>query len=289
MSDPIFPTDHLEQPDCPLCAERRSVVRYTWPGTPGWRVVRCAACGFHYLSPRPLEEVVRRMYAQGTYYAGDSGGYDDYAAQESALRLTFRRLMRTLHKRGLTGGSLLEIGCGYGYLLAEARDFFDHLEATDYAAIAAHRAEAWADRVHVGGIASVERDDFDLVIANHVVEHVYDPKRFVAELSTRLKPGGRLVLSTPNMGSLWRKALGRRWPSFKLPEHVLYFDRESLGRLMADAGLTEVQRIPYPHAFPLSLVAAKLGLPIPSALGSLSLWIPGTTLALSGKSILSKK
>ena len=77
--------------------------------------------------------------------------------------------------------------------------------------------------------------------------------------------------------------MGRYWPSFKVPEHVGYFDFRSLSRVMEDAGLRDVRRLPYPHAFPLGLITAKFGLNIPSALGCLKIWVPATTVAVYGR------
>ena len=271
----------FEEPDCPLCQKAGSATLYAWPEKPGYRVVRCTSCDFCYLSPRPQEEHIFAIYEDAAYYAGELQGYSNYEIQEAALGLTFRRLLQNLQKRDLTGGRLLEVGCGFGYLLREARTHFDYMEATDFAEPAAQRAAAYADKVHKGGLDKVaDEARFDLVIANHVIEHVYDPVGFTRELMRRLKPGGTLVLSTPNMGSPWRRLMGRRWPSFKLPEHVLYFDRTSLQRLMQLAGAGMAQILPYPHAFPLTLVASKLRLTVPARLAGISLWIPGTTVAL---------
>ena len=58
------------------------------------------------------------------YYTDEARGYTDYAAQEKSLRATFRLFMNNLEKKRLTGKTLLEVGCGYGYLLDEAKNFF---------------------------------------------------------------------------------------------------------------------------------------------------------------------
>jgi hypothetical protein len=52
---------------------------------------------------------------------------------------------------------------------------------------------------------------------------------------------------------------------------------------MKEVGLVNIQSLPYPHAFPLPLVASKLGIKLPSKLSNLNLWMPATTLALYGK------
>ena len=77
--------------------------------------------------------------------------------------------------------------------------------------------------------------------------------------------------------------MGRHWPSFKVPEHVGYFDFRTLSGLMVKAGLSDVRQLPYPHAFPLGLITAKFGLNIPSALGCLKIWVPTTTVAAYGR------
>ncbi len=76
--------------------------------------------------------------------------------------------------------------------------------------------------------------------------------------------------------------MGYYWPSFKIPEHILFFDKNSLYRLMSQAGLIKIQSLPYLHAFPLSLVAAKLGIFLPQVFGKINIWMPGTTIALYG-------
>src|SRR5438128_1812926 len=73
--------------------------------------------------------------------------------------------------------------------------------------------------------------------------------------------------------------MGRRWPSFKAPEHVVYFDFPTLSLLIHQAGLNPVRRLPYPHAFPFGLIVAKFGFALPSLRAHLKIWVPATTLA----------
>lgn len=273
----------LEKPDCPMCGSSQHKSRYEFDGQP-YGVRACGACGFLFLSPRPTEAAMLALYSDDTYFEGDDGGYGSYESQEQPLRLTFRRLLHTLAREGRCGGDLLEVGCGYGYFLDEAEPFFDSRTGTDYSGDAVLRAAQTGATVYCGGTDQVPGDlRFDCIVSNHVIEHVYEPAAFVSDLASRLKPGGRLLLSTPHAGSFWLKIMGKRWPSFKLPEHVLYFKRPHLETLMNDAGLRNVCVVPYPHAFPLALVAAKLGISIKGALGNKSLWVPYTTLALCGE------
>ena len=274
----------LEYPACPVCGSDQR--QFPFRLHPPYSVARCTACGFHYLYPRLIESAIQEAYRESSYYEGGACGYADasYTAQESALRTTFKRLLHNLAGRGLTSGDLLEIGCGYGYLLDEARPFFDRRVGTEFSAQGAEIARKTGADVFVGGIEQVSLErKFDCVITTQVIEHVYEPLTFVRQLANHTKPGGHIVIATPDIGGALRKAMGRRWPSFKAPEHVLYFDFWTLSALMHQAGLTNVRRLPYPHAFPLGLLTAKFGLTMPPLLARPKVWVPATTVAAYGR------
>src|SRR5213594_2591013 len=97
---------------------------------------------------------MQRAYADADYFEGGACGYSDvsYAMQERALRATFKRLMRNLQKHDLTGGDLLEVGCGYGYLLDEAQGFFRSRTGTEFSHEAVTLASPRADRIYEGGL-----------------------------------------------------------------------------------------------------------------------------------------
>jgi SAM-dependent methyltransferase len=274
---------NLEYPNCPLCdsEQRQFPFRLSSP----YRVARCEACGVCYLYPRLSESAMRLAYRQLSYYEGGALGYasTSYTDQESALPATFNRLLRNLAKLDLTGGDLLEIGCGYGYFLDEARPFFRRRVGTKLSPHAAEIARTTGAEVFVGGIEQISPEaTFDCVLATHVIEHVYEPLSFVMRLIRHAKPGGHIVLATPDLGGILRKFMGRHWPSFKAPEHVVYFDFQTLSLLMSRAGLNDVCRLSYPYAFPFSLIATKFGLALPPLLGQLKIWMPATTVAAYG-------
>ncbi len=229
---------------------------------------------------------MQEAYRQPSYYEGGVCGYADtsYTAQESALRATFKGLLHNLARRGLIGGDLLEIGCGYGYLLDEASSFFQRRVGTEFSPQGAEIAREAGAEVFVGGVEQISPDvKFDCIIATQVIEHIYEPVSFVKQLVGRTRPGGHIILATPDIGGVLRKAMGRRWPSFKVPEHVLYFDYWTLSSLMYRAGLSDVHRLPYPHAFPLGLITAKFGFKLPRWLGRFNVWVPATTVAAYGR------
>lgn len=274
----------LEHPDCPLCQAHERTFPYEL--AEGYRLARCRTCGTHYLFPRLTEEAMQVVYQDPAYYKGGKAGYADtsYFDQEKALRATFKCLLRNLRTRGMVGGDLLEVGCGYGYLLDEARSLFQRRIGTEFSPEAAARARETGAEVFLGGVEQVPLGaKFDCALAIQVIEHIYDPIRFMNQLVAHIKPGGSVLLATPDIGGALRKVMGKRWPSFKVPEHVVYFDFGSLKRLMTSAGLVGVTRLAYPHAFPLGLIAAKFGFSLPQTLAQVNVWVPATTVAAFGR------
>jgi 2-polyprenyl-3-methyl-5-hydroxy-6-metoxy-1,4-benzoquinol methylase len=278
----VYDAQELETANCPVCgSDRRHPIGH---GRDGLGVVRCGRCGVLFLSPRLRIERMMQHYRDASYFEGSGCGYASYSEQERSLRLTFAALLRRLERVGSNGGSLLEVGCGHGFFLDEARSFFEHRVGTDMSAQAAAVASRHADAVFTGGVDAVPLEmRFDLVVALHVIEHVYEPGTFIRDVAARVKPGGYLLLATPDAGSFWFRLLGRRWPSYKFPEHVVFYDRRSLTKLLQAVGLFDVRSIAYPHAFPVNEVLRKVGIHTSKLMAKWTAWIPATTLAILGR------
>ncbi|MEH3106491.1 MAG: bifunctional 2-polyprenyl-6-hydroxyphenol methylase/3-demethylubiquinol 3-O-methyltransferase UbiG [Sphingomonas fennica] len=156
-------------------------------------------------------------------------------------------------RRPLAGRRALDVGCGAGLLaepLARMGAAVTGLDAApeNIAAAAVHAAgQGLAIDYRTGGIEAVAGETFDLVVSMEVVEHVADPRTFVAGLAAALAPGGLLLLSTPNRTPLSRllivtlgEGLGQvprgthDWNRFLTPDE--------LAALVTAAGLT-VDRI----------------------------------------------
>lgn len=281
-ADTAAETGGLERTSCPLCGSRGKTKLHSFEP---YGVVSCTDCGLVYLDPRLREDLMRSRYERADYFnEGTKGGYDDYRLQERSLRLTFRRFLKELSRRGLASGKLLEVGSGYGYFLDEAGHYFSDRTGVELSAGAAARARECSEcDVHVGIGETVlpQLGTFDVIVAVNVIEHVYAPVEFAAMMRRHLNPGGTLVLATPDIGSVWYRLLGRRWPSFKIPEHVAFFNEGTLRRLFLKAGFGETEVLPYPHAFPLGVVAGKLRLAVTGALSQLTVWLPRTMVAVS--------
>jgi 2-polyprenyl-3-methyl-5-hydroxy-6-metoxy-1,4-benzoquinol methylase len=148
-------------------------------------------------------------------------------------RRTLRRLRRV---RGGERGDLLEVGVGSGSLLSDARARGYRTIGCDLSPTISTQVErSTGIRVHCGSLGSLVVDGkFDVVVMNHVLEHVQDPVALLEGARSRLKRGGVVHLSVPNAGG-W----GARLPGWTAYEclHLLYFTPNTLRIAAEKAGL----------------------------------------------------
>jgi len=228
--------------NCPICRSSRTEYAFSLSGAP---VVRCADCNFLFLHPQPSDEVLRHIYT-GIYFLGstDASLHAHIDAQKTA---TAELYLDQLAGQGIHGGHLLDVGCGNGHLLAAAERRGYAVTGVEYSAYAAQRARAGLTRGHVlvGELAQVGLpiETFDVCVLADVIEHVRDPRSFMATVRERLKPGGRLLIATPTTDSWSARLMRRRWMEFKT-EHMSYFSRRTLDSLLLQTGFRLIQVFP---------------------------------------------
>jgi SAM-dependent methyltransferase len=202
------------------------------------RLLYCARCQLGQLSPLPSDDELQALYGSATYFAGGDGiGYADYAADAPQHARSFRARLEWLLRTGPVG-DLLEVGCGPGLFLQEARRLgVARAVGVDPNPWAVAQARARGVEAHVGSIEAIEAAQrFDAIVMLDVLEHVIAPLPFLAAVRARLRPDGRLLVMTPNIRSLLAHVSGRRWVSLKAPEHVRYYSPRSVRSLLRAAG-----------------------------------------------------
>lgn len=167
---------------------------------------------------------------------------EDYSHLPKPGRALAARLREAVVTRTAEGdpASVLEVGCGQGWLLALIADALPDatLDGLDVRADAIELAREVAPRARmvVGDAAALPYDDasFDVVVCSEVLEHVDDPARVLAEI--RRVGRGRAVISVPHEPWFWgaNLARGKYLATFgNFPGHVHHFTARSLRRLLA--------------------------------------------------------
>jgi 2-polyprenyl-3-methyl-5-hydroxy-6-metoxy-1,4-benzoquinol methylase len=265
-------------PVCIVCGSagrpRYSGLRDRLFGAPGeWRVVACprASCGLLWLDPMPLVEDIALAYAdyythaEGAFprhalsrvfakakraYLANAWGYGEgIGAGERLLGLLpyaypGRRIdldFSVMWLRPVAGGRLLDVGAGSGALVERMRGLGWRAEGLDFDSRSVSAARARGLVMHEGGLTPgrFAAASFDAVTMSHSIEHVHDPLAWLTEAKRILKPGGRLVLATPNAKSFLHRRFGQHWFALDPPRHLYLFNRAAMAELLRRAGFTD--------------------------------------------------
>ena len=175
-------------------------------------LLRCNACSL------VVDPAVWRQSANETF--GDEWFGEDYNTQLSPWvkrfegwnnQRTFRRIATLEH----AGQRLLEIGVGSGSFLQFMKSRgFDVMGCDLSEAICKHVQRKYSIPMHCGYVTKLDdRPQFDIVVMNHVLEHVADPVGFLRDIQRRIKPGGVLHIAVPNIASWGAHLPG--WTSYE--------------------------------------------------------------------------
>lgn len=140
-------------------------------------------------------------------------------------------------------GEVLDFGFGAGQLLVRLRDLGWKVSGVEFdSKVLATACEELGIDAR-GSIFDFPANQFDVITLSHVIEHVPDPIATMRDCASRLKPGGRLILATPNTKSLGHKKFGADWRPLDPPRHLFLFSPESLAQCARKARLeVEVAR-----------------------------------------------
>lgn len=233
-------------------------------GSPGtWTYLRDGNTGHLWMSPRPADFEIPALYAN--YYthgnAPDASGTALQRAHELILHrelgyplgappglwvrllstfptLSSAAVMETLKLSARTPGMLLDFGCGDGSFMSRLQRVGWQVSGIeqDPKAAASLRARLGFDVRPSLDDFEARAGEFDVITASHVVEHLADPVATLRALRRFLKPGGSLIIVTPNANSLGSRVFGRFWRGLEPPRHFNVFTPKSLRYALERAG-----------------------------------------------------
>ena len=159
-------------------------------------------------------------------------------------------------------GLLLEIGSGFGYLLKEFENDGWRVKGVDPDVQASRYARDHNGVEAITGTlqdAGLEPGSVDVVIMNHVIEHVPDPLSLLKDIHHVLKPGGHFVMETPVYDTLTYRLLGRRERSLSCDGHIYFFTTPTLEHMFQRAGFGLIRRRRVGRSLTLDRLAYNVG------------------------------
>ena len=179
-------------------------------------------------------------YAEEQYSAGVYKGY----ASAAPLKIqTFERRIDLLKRLGARG-RILDVGCACGFFIEAAlKHGFDAYGIEFSKEAVAIAREEIRSRITVGDVnlrREREEDRFDAVVAFDIIEHTQNPIKFLEEIRQILRPGGWLMLATPDTGHFLRYLMGCRWPMLQPMQHTYLFSKSAMRFALAQAGFENI-------------------------------------------------
>lgn len=263
-------------PDCYICGTQGVMLyqslRDRLFGAPGrWNLKKCSnpECGLVWLDPMPVPEDLGKLYINYFTHA-------DLPTRDSFIRCVYQRIIDAYlcrrfgyHSLGeslvnkvlgtllylhpgrraevdasviglpaMPSGRLLEVGCGSGTILYRLQSMGWEVEGVDFDPVAVENARSKGLSVRFGELneQGYPDDTFDVVISNHVIEHVPDPAALIAECHRVLKPGGQIVAYTPNSEALGHRIYKANWRGIEPPRHLHIFNCSVIVKMANSSG-----------------------------------------------------
>lgn len=249
---------------CPLCQSAgdhiyRNLEDRLFSAGGQWNLARCqnSVCGLLWMNPMPQVEDLGLAYLDYFTHEG---------TRESPVRRICLWLYRTLNAlpglvsglysaqkqmacmflADVSPGKLLDVGCGDGRFLhsMKARGWIASGVEVDCKAVEQAKKKFGLD-VKLGTLAEANFPEscFDAVTLRHVIEHLPDPVGVLRECRRVLKPGGRLVVVTPNTASLGHQLFAEHWLGLDQPRHLMIYSPSSIALCARQSGLDNYQVI----------------------------------------------
>lgn len=210
-------------------------------GLPGYfSVVRCAHCGHAQIADGPSDAMLADLYTERYPRAQRASGNYKPFSPPGALRGWLEGTRSAAALWVEPGSRVIEVGCGACEMLGFLRGCGCEVVGTEIDRNVASIAARQGLDIRIGPYQADQFPEsyFDAALLNQVVEHVTSPDTLLAGLGRNLRPGGQLVVTTPNVSGLGRRLFRRRWLHWHLPYHRHCFSPRSLSFLAEGAGFT---------------------------------------------------
>jgi 2-polyprenyl-3-methyl-5-hydroxy-6-metoxy-1,4-benzoquinol methylase len=207
----------------------------------GYDIVQCMACDTLHVSPIPTDAELKAHYQDSAYFHGQAEqGYRNYADMKKALLPHFRRRLRAINNRFPERGHLLDFGCAAGYFLELARSDGWHIAGVEISPEMTRTASHALGIQVVPSLDALAEDGFHVITLWEVIEHLPRPVEELRHLYDRLRPGGMLMLSTPNTAHWQAIREPEAWVGFRPPSHLLFLTPGTLTVALRRAGFEHI-------------------------------------------------
>lgn len=243
-------------PSCLICGSSQTRKVYKakdrmFGGNKILNYFECRHCSVCFLYPKLSFGELKKYYPSSKYYSYLNSNKKDFFGTirayliRSYYRENFFSRLFSFFVASVPAipsapiGKILDVGCGAGETLSLLKEVGWSVYGVDLDKRAIGVAKKRGITAKIGGYEEIEsfpQNYFDAVRLYHVIEHIGDPTAALKLIYSRLKPGGQLIMGTPNYDSTVRKMFGSFWYNLDAPRHLFLFSPENLITLGEKSG-----------------------------------------------------
>lgn len=205
-----------------------------------WTIVECGGCGVLRTLPELSDADLSQYYPDE--YWGAAAPTKKWINSSQSEKTVF------LSRCGLSGGRILDVGCGSGFFLRALDGQKWDRFGVEPSEAAAKEAERFIGAGHVvaGTLTQSEWMDsmFDVITLWSALEHANEPRVYLRETKRLVKTGGTLVIQVPNAASYQSRFFRGDWFALDAPRHRYHFNFPLMKRLLSESGF-DVYRATY--------------------------------------------
>ncbi len=216
-----------------------------------WTFQQCDDCSFVFSNPCLHEDAVLEFYSQ----LEDN----EYSDEAEGRGKNFKTILKRMAKIQTPDSTLLDIGAASGIFLNEAlHSGYDvtGLEPSEFLVKEAKRL--YGLDILQGTIEDLDENlSFSTVTCLDIIEHLVEPDAFMSRVANMIKPGGLLVIVTPDIGSIASRLAGKHWWHYRIA-HINFFNTRSLERLLGKHGFDIIKKNRYTWNFSAFYLATRI-------------------------------
>jgi 2-polyprenyl-3-methyl-5-hydroxy-6-metoxy-1,4-benzoquinol methylase len=256
----------IHHTSCPVCGytsiKEVLVVKDHSVSHESFQVMECDQCTLRFTQNIPDAASIAPYYKS-----------EDYISHTNTSKGLINQLYQTVRKRTMVGkrklvqnatgryqGSLLDVGSGVGTFVHEMKSNGWQVTGLEPDADARQVAKQLygVELSDTAQLYQLAPGSFDAITLWHVMEHVHELDRYVAQLKTLLKDKGKLFIAVPNYTSNDAGVYKEFWAAYDVPRHLYHFSPKSVKTLVEKHGMRIEQYKPmWYDSFYISLLSSK--------------------------------
>lgn len=178
---------------------------------------------------------------------------------ENSFPYLYNSLSKILYNNNNQALIHLDLGCGNGFLTKKISNFFKETHGYDVSESGINIAKKNSDykvkyfQTDIN-LTNIQKNFYDFVTLIEVIEHIYDPEKFLRLIKSKMKPGGKILISTPFHGYFKNLAISllnkfdHHFDPLWLHGHIKFFSKKTLTKIIENSGF-KIHNIHYSGRF----------------------------------------